>query len=189
MRFCIIDLYLIQIISHQNFIGHCTLDGAVVDIAYSSCSKCMLHLYVSCEGDRGYELELRDGSFHMTSKHTPSCQMVGTLTHKTWVYPDQLTCSCSSISKVISVCVPDQLMYVELMKDSSIYLLDSKGKKYKLDIRDDIIDLNAYHILDRTQQSRLLLICRDLSFFYVYTDILRFYRCLSIVCSCMSSPF
>lgn len=114
--------------------------------------------------------------------------MLGTLTHKTWVYPDQITCSCSSISKVVSVCVPNQLMYIELMKDSSIYLLDSKGVKYKLDIRDDIIDLNAYHILDRTQQSRLLLICRDLSFFYVYTDILRFYRCLSIVCSSMSSP-
>ena len=56
--------------------------------------------------------------------------------------------------------------------------MDDKEKRYDLDIRENVIDMNVFGITDKEQQPRIVLICRDLSFFYVYTDIWRFYKTL-----------
>ena len=63
--------------------------------------------------------------------------------------------------------------------------MDDNERKYDLDIRENVIDMNVFGITDNDQQPRIVLICRDLSFIYVYTDIWRFYKSLRYFCVCL----
>lgn len=141
-----------------------------------------MHLFVSCEGECGYELEFISNILSSNPKKAPNCKMNDYLIHKTWVYPSFTFCSCSNIIKSISVTVAEKKMTVALMSDNSIILFDSKGEQYKVDIRDNILDLNAFSIVTYENKPEIILVCRDLFFFHIYTDILRYFKTSSFVC-------
>lgn len=163
-------------------VAHAHLDGAILDITSTSCPNCQIHLYVSCEGGLGYEVELKNNILHTISKQAKECKMLDYITHKTWVYPNKVICSCEHVCKCISVNVPEQVIFISLMDNGDIFLTDQTGNQYKLDIREKVIDMAANYIMDCNKQSRVVLICRDLSFFHVYTDIWRFISSLCCVC-------
>ena len=156
----------------------------MIDISRKTCSNCSLHLFISCEGGFGYELELRNNAIHSTRIKAMDCEishMKNYFIHKTWIYPDLVTCSCSSLQKAVSVLVGEQLIIIMLM-NGLLYLCDSQGNRYQIGICESISDLNVYHMVNKQQQSRIVLLCRDLSFLHVYTDIWRYYQYLSWIC-------
>lgn len=152
-----------------------------MDITYNISSNQKFQLYVSCEGEHGYEMELYNNTFKSTLKQANNCTNEDYLRHKTWIYPSLVTCSCCSIVKAVTVYVKDQFFIISLRDDDSMIFEDQEGKQYRLDIREKIIDFNAYHIVDHDQHSRVILVCRDLSYFHLYTDIWRFYQSLYTV--------
>lgn len=139
-------------------------------------------MYISCEGGCGYELELINNNLSSNPIQVPSCKMHDYLIHKTWVYPSLTLCSCDNIVKSMSITVANEKMILALMNNKNLILYNSKGEQYKLDIRDDVIDLNAFSIVTYDNNTEIILICRDLCFFHIYTDILRYYKTSSFVC-------
>ena len=187
-------------------IGSTQVGGAVEDIVRSSCSDCLLHLLVSCEGWCCYEVEVTTkGSatgFNSLSKgyattsysvtasevqKVPPCNCY-TYGHITWFYSqDTILCSCDGIVRCDSIAIPVAgqpntyytfLLY--LKSDHSLYLRDMRKKEFRVDVLESIVDFRIQVVTDNEGQPRIILLCRDADFFVFYMDLLRYYKSISM---------
>ena len=186
-------------------IGSTQVGGAVEDIVRASCSDCLLHLLVSCEGWCCYEVEVTakghavgfnghakgytTAPYSVTAnevRKAPPCNCYA-YGHITWFYsPDTIRCSCDGIERCDSIAVPVaeqpntyNTFFLYLKSDHSLYLQDMRKKEFRIDVAEPIIDFRIQVVTDNAGQARSILLCRSADFFIFYMDLLRYYKSIS----------
>ena len=188
-------LYVYEILQNSlQLVGSISLAGSIVDISQGDgVESSLLHLFVSCEGGSGYEVELRTKSHKdtpiLSSREVPKHDATTELSygHICWYYSkDHHYCNCKTIRKCVCVVIPaivrtnsstskSTFLFI-LHENGDLIMQDQQDQQYKLSIIETIVDFNVQFILDNNSMPRLILVCRNANFFSFYTDILSYFR-------------
>lgn len=150
--------------------------GSILDVENDPRSS-FLHLFVSCQGECGYELFLIDRKLQITThqKNHPTSFLHS---HYVWLYPTGTCCSCDGVAKCVFINLNTSSMRLELNLKGRLTLVDDKEERYAVDIREPVESICAFYTQTRSKLPYIVMVCRTKFYFQIYTDILQYYNCL-----------
>ena len=158
-----------------SLISSFTCCGSILDIVQSE-SNSLLSLWVSCEGDCGYELHLEGTAFQSTIHQKCQTSQVLRL-HRIWVYPTSVCCSCDQVAECVYLTLPTTSMRLELDIAGNISLVDQREERFIVSVGEPIMSFCAF-VTENSTGSQIALVCRTKFFFQIYTDVFKYYKCL-----------
>lgn len=152
-----------------------TCCGSILDIVQDE-SKSLLSLWISCEGDCGYELTLEETTFQSTIHQ--KCQSSQELRlHRVWAYPTHICCSCDQIAECVHLTLPTTSMRLELDMKGNLSLVDKQEEWFTVSLGEPIESFCAF-VTENNMGAQIALVCRTEFFFQIYTDVFKYYNCL-----------
>ena len=154
-----------------SLISSFTCCGSILDIVQSE-SNSLLSLWVSCEGDCGYELHLEGTTIHKKCQTSQVLRL-----HRIWVYPTSVCCSCDQVAECVYLTLPTTSMRLELDIAGNISLVDQREERFIVSVGEPIMSFCAF-VTENSTGSQIALVCRTKFFFQIYTDVFKYYKCL-----------
>lgn len=152
-----------------------TCCGSILDIVQGE-SNALLSLWVSCEGDCGYELTLEGTSFQSTIHQKCQASLKLRL-HRIWVYPTGVCCSCDQVAECVYLTLPSTSMRIELDLQGNMSLVDQREERFIISLAEPVRSFRAF-VTEHSKGAQIALVCRTKFFFQIYTDVFKYYNCL-----------